>query len=120
MLKCLECIIHVLPILCQICCSTVFPGIDILWHKYFNIQIMYSIWLLIHIQAIESTTKNVKYVVKVVDVPDEEESTPHVPTVKLNIASLTNYNNFIFQSDGIRVWRHFNIGKGIVLEIQAK
>ena len=117
MLKCLECITSILPIqklvLCQIMLNQqyfqelLFCGINI------NIQVMYSIWLLIHTQAIESTTKNVKYVVKVVDVPDEEESTPHAPTVKLN-------NNFMFESDGIRVFRHFLIDKGIVLEILAK
>ncbi|CAC5397469.1 unnamed protein product [Mytilus coruscus] len=64
-------------------------------------------------KAIETTAKNVKYVVKVVDFNDQ---VPVSVAVKMNIPSLSTYNNFEFEKDFIRVWRHFNIGNGKVIK----
>ncbi|CAG2246841.1 unnamed protein product [Mytilus edulis] len=50
-------------------------------------------------KAIETTAKNVKYVVKVVDFKD---LVPVSVAVKMNIPSLSTYNNFQFEKDFIR------------------
>ncbi|XP_063427080.1 uncharacterized protein LOC134710627 [Mytilus trossulus] len=63
--------------------------------------------------AIETTAKNIKYVVKVVDFKD---LVPVSVAVKMNIPSLSTYNNFQFEKDFIRVWRHFNIGNGKIIK----
>ncbi|XP_071126479.1 uncharacterized protein [Mytilus edulis] len=62
-------------------------------------------------KAIESTVKNVKYIVKVVDSKPavKEKSCP------INIPAISSLNNFLFLDEGIKVWRHFSIGEGKLL-----
>ncbi|VDI80851.1 Hypothetical predicted protein [Mytilus galloprovincialis] len=62
-------------------------------------------------QAIECTVKNVKYIVKVVD----SKTAVKEKSCLINIPAISSLNNFLFLDEGIKVWRHFNIGEGKLL-----
>ena len=59
-------------------------------------------------QAIGMTAKNVMYLVKVV----EPDGKPIQSTKLKPIQSISTYNNFAFEKDGVRAWRAYNIGDG--------
>ncbi|CAC5394924.1 unnamed protein product [Mytilus coruscus] len=58
-------------------------------------------------KAIESTVKNVKYIVKVVD----SKTAVKEKSCLINIPAISSLNNFLFLDEGIKVWRHFSIGE---------
>ncbi|CAC5388664.1 unnamed protein product [Mytilus coruscus] len=62
-------------------------------------------------KAIESTVKNVKYFVKVVD----SKTAVKEKSCLINIPAISSLNNFLFLDEGIKVWRHFSIGEGKLL-----
>ncbi|CAG2201429.1 unnamed protein product [Mytilus edulis] len=67
-------------------------------------------------KAIEQSTKNVKYHVKVVD---SVLVIPKHDMKKTSIPSISAINNFQFDSTGIHTWKAFNIGPGKHIQIDS-
>ncbi|XP_076070558.1 uncharacterized protein LOC143042174 [Mytilus galloprovincialis] len=59
-------------------------------------------------EAIEKTSKKVRYVVKVVET-DTSATHPHQ---KVQVPSISAMNNFEFVENGVKVWRHYKLGAG--------
>ena len=63
------------------------------------------------LQAIEKMKSNIEYKVKVVQVEAVNRGNFS------KIPSISTYNNFQFEDNGIRVWKFYGIGRG---EIKTK
>lgn len=59
-------------------------------------------------EAIEKTAKNVKYRVSVSEVASQKTSFKPIPAI-------SSYSNFVFEEEGIRVWKAYGIGTGLLI-----
>lgn len=58
--------------------------------------------------AIEKTAKNVKNRVSVIEVASQKTSFKPIPAI-------SSYSNFVFEEEGIRVWKAYGIGTGLLI-----
>ncbi|XP_076076249.1 uncharacterized protein LOC143047166 isoform X1 [Mytilus galloprovincialis] len=61
--------------------------------------------------AIERTKKNVKCHIKVVKIQTRDTATKN----QASIPGITSYNNFVFENGGLRVWKAYGIGPGLLI-----
>ncbi|XP_061188000.1 uncharacterized protein LOC133196066 [Saccostrea echinata] len=59
-------------------------------------------------EAIEKTAKNVKYRVSVSEIASQKTSFKPIPAI-------SSYSNFAFEERGIRVWKAYGIGSGLLV-----